>query len=103
LEKRKYERRPFVKVFRYYIQPPHMEKIKKIGCEGVSTDISKGGLGMVTDYPLRRGDVLFFEPEIDANDFTVKASTVAWASEIENNIYRVGLEFHMVRFPSTVT
>jgi len=97
-QKRKYERKPFVKVIRFYLPAPHLEKLKKIDCEGVTVDISEGGLGLITDYPLRRGDTLFFEPEIRVNDFTAMASTVAWTNEVENNVYRVGLEFHMVRF-----
>lgn len=99
-KKRRYDRRPFVEPIRYYLSAPYMEKLKKKDCDGVSVDISEGGLGMITDVPLSIGDILFFEPEIKVNDFSAKASIVAWAREIEYNKYRVGLEFHMVRFPS---
>jgi hypothetical protein len=92
-EKRKYERRPFVKVIRY--SPlHHSEKLTEISFEGVTVDLSKIGLGMITDYPLKKGDVLFFEPEINVDDSKAMVSTVKWASEIEKEIYRVGLKIY---------
>jgi len=93
MESRRYERRPFVKPIRYYLPASHLEKLKKIDCDGVAVDISEGGLGMITDFPLTRGDIVFFEPEIKADDITAKSSIVRWALEIETNKYRVGLEF----------
>jgi len=92
-EKRKYERRPFVKVIRY--SPYYyLEKSTDITCEGVTVDISERGLGMITDRPLKKGDFLFFEPEIKVNDSTAMVSTVTWAREIEKDIYRVGLKIY---------
>ena len=70
-----------------------MDKLEKIYNDGVSVDISHGGLGMITNFPLTRGDVLYFEPEIKLNDSTENISIVRWALEIEKNKYRVGLEF----------
>ena len=93
LEKRKYKRRPFVKVLRYSALPIQTERIKKINGECVCIDISEVGLGMVTDHLLKRGNVLFFEPISEINGLKVKVSSVIWAKEIEGNIYRVGLEF----------
>jgi len=90
---RRYERRPFVKPIRYHLTDPHMEKLEKIDYDGFSVDISKGGLGMITDHLLREGDILFFEEEIKPNDFIVNSAAVRWASEIKNNKYRVGMEF----------
>ncbi len=92
-EKRKYERKPFVKPIRYYLKTSHMDKLNKIYNDGVSVDISKGGLGMITDFPLARGDVLYFDPEIKTSESTKNISIVRWALEIEENKYRVGLEF----------
>jgi len=96
-EKRKYERRPFVKPIRCYlldvIYSDGMEELEKTDCEGVSVDISNGGLGMMTDHLLREGDILFFEDEIKPNDFIVHSAIVRWALEIEINKYRVGMEF----------
>ena len=93
-EKRKYERRPFVKVIRYSPYY-HLGKSTDITCEGVTVDLSKRGLGMITDCPLKKGDFLFFEPEIKVNDSTAMVSTVTWAREIEKDIYRVGLKLYI--------
>ncbi|HYA12632.1 MAG TPA: PilZ domain-containing protein [Thermodesulfovibrionales bacterium] len=92
-EKRRYERRPFVRTIKYYLTAPHMEELKKIEFDAISVDISEGGLGMITDYPFVPGDMLFFKDEIKVNDFVAKSSTVRWAREIEENRCRVGLEF----------
>ena len=92
-EKREFERKPFVKVIRcsplYY-----SEKLTEISFEGVTVDMSKIGLGMITDYSLKEGDILFFEPEIDVGDSKTMVSTVKWASKIEKEIYRVGLKIY---------
>jgi hypothetical protein len=92
-EKRKYERRLFVKPIKYYLTDPHMEELKKMEFDGFFVDISEGGLGMTTDYPLMAGDILFFKDEIKVNSFAAKSSTVRWAREIVESRCRLGLEF----------
>jgi hypothetical protein len=92
-EKRKYERRLFVKPIKYYLTDLHMEELKKMEFDGFFVDISEGGLGMTTDYPLIPGDILFFKDEIKVNGFAAKSSTVRWAKEIEESRCRIGLEF----------
>ena len=91
-KRRKYERRPFLPI-RYYLPAPHTEKSKKIYRYGDSVDISKGGLGIITDYPLTKGNILFFLDKIKIDDIVAKSAVVRWTKEIENNRYRVGLEF----------
>ena len=93
-EKRKYERRPFAKVIRYSPYQ-HFGKSTEIACEGVTFDISEKGLAMLTDYPLKKGDVLFFEPEIKVNDSIAKVASVKWVREIEKDKYRVGLKIYI--------
>jgi hypothetical protein len=90
---RRYERKPFVKTIKYYLTDPHMEESKKFEFDGVSVDISEGGLGMITDYPLMTGDTLFFKDEIKVNDFVAKSSTVRWATVLGEDRCRVGVEF----------
>jgi len=92
-EKRKNERRPFLKPVRYYLSAPHSEKPKKIYRYGDSVDISKGGLGMITDYPLTKGNILFFLDKIEIDNIMAKSAVVRWTRETENNRYRIGLEF----------
>ena len=92
-ERRKYERRPFVQVIRY--SPfQHLEKLSEIVFEGVSVDLSEKGLGMITDCLLKKGDILFFDPEIKVDDSTAMVSTVKWAREVEKDVYRVGLKIY---------
>jgi hypothetical protein len=92
-ERREFERHPFKKVIRY--SPFYLsEKSTRVSREGVIIDISKKGLGMITDIPLEKGSILFFDPEIDLNDSIAIVSTVKWASEIEKDLYRVGLKIY---------
>jgi hypothetical protein len=100
-EKRKYERRPFVKPIKYSLQDIHTGKLALISGNDVSVDISEGGIGIITDYALKRGNILFFEEkpkeeEIKINKITPIAAIVRWAKELEPNKYRAGLVFRMV-------
>jgi c-di-GMP-binding flagellar brake protein YcgR len=100
-ERRKYERIPFDKPIEYSLQDMHMEKFELSTGNGVSVDISEGGLGIITDYALKKGDILFFEEEIEEEEIKVSkiapiAAIVRWAKEIEQNKYRAGLVFRMV-------
>jgi hypothetical protein len=99
-ERRKYERIPFIKPIEYSLQDMHMEKLElSLGC-GVSVDISEGGLGIISDHALKKGDILFFEEEIREEKIKINkiapiAAIVRWAKEIEQNKYRAGLVFRM--------
>jgi len=95
-EKRKYEMRSLVKPIKYSLRDVHMEKSASTPGDGVSVDISEGGLGMITDYALKIGDILFFEEEIKIDKITPIASVVRWIKEIEQNKYRAGLLFSVV-------
>ena len=86
-------RRPFVKAVRYSVKVSHIGKSKEIYTDGVLVDISEEGFGMITDYPLREGDFVFFEHDIKSNNIPTSIATVRWATEIEKNRYRVGLKF----------
>jgi c-di-GMP-binding flagellar brake protein YcgR len=75
-----------------------MERLELIPGNGVSVDISEGGLGMITDHALNKGDILFFEKEIKEEEIKINkiapvAAIVRWAKEIEQNKYRAGLVF----------
>jgi c-di-GMP-binding flagellar brake protein YcgR len=90
-EKRRYERKPFVQRVKYYLPAFHREK-DRIYSYGDTIDISEGGIGMITHFPLKRGDILFFEPELTVNSIVAKSSVVRWTKESDSK-YRVGLEF----------
>lgn len=72
-------------------------KVKEIDCEGISVDICEEGLGMVTDYPLKESDILFFKDKIKVNNIIATSAIVKWVKGFAENRYRVGLEFRMVR------
>ena len=92
-EKRRYERKPFFQNIRYYLHAPHRDK-DRIYSYGDSTDISEGGLGMITYFPLMRGDTLFFEPELKINGIMARSSVVRWVQEFDDDRkYRAGMEF----------
>ncbi len=93
-EKRNYERKPFIKVIRYSPNQ-HLIKSNEIAYEGVTVDISDRGLGMITDCPLKKGDILFFEPAMEVNASVIMVSAVRWAKEIEKDIHRVGLKTYL--------
>jgi hypothetical protein len=92
-DKRRHERKPFSQSIKYYL-PATQQGKDRIYSYGDSVDISPGGLGMITHFPLLRGDTLFFEPEIKVNGIMAKSSVVRWVKELaEDTKYRVGLEF----------
>ncbi len=95
-EKRKYERRSFVKPIKYSLQDIHTGKLALTFGNGVSVDISEGGVGMITNHALKKGDILFFEEGTKINKITPIASIVRWVKEIEQNKYRAGLVFGKV-------
>jgi c-di-GMP-binding flagellar brake protein YcgR len=90
---RRYERKPFVAQIRYYLRESYMGETKTIHREAVSIDISEGGIGMETDYPLEKGNILYFDPPIRESNFEAVCSIVKWSVRVEYNRYRVGLEF----------
>ncbi len=94
-EKRRYERSPFDRSIKFYLLTSHTGKLKlkRVDCEGVSVDANEQGLGIRTKYPLKRGDTLFFEHDVKINKIIIRSCIVKWVREIENNRYRVGLQF----------
>jgi len=93
VESRKYERISFVSPIRYSINVSNMYNLDTMHNIGVAVNISEGGLGMVTDYSLKEGNVLIFEDEIEINNITAKASIVKWARKVGVDRYQIGSEF----------
>ena len=89
VEGRKYLRAHYINTTKYHIVG--QEKIHT----GLIVDISKGGLGMITDHPLEVGTILVFDEEVGIriNNISVNAFITRWAREAQKNRYRVGLEF----------
>jgi c-di-GMP-binding flagellar brake protein YcgR len=104
-EKRKHERRPYVKALRYHLAASDMDKLRtgEIEYEGVSFDISDGGIGMITPHPLNEGDILFFKDKIKVNTLVATSGVVKWVLRLADTTYRSGLEFSDVRSQSEGT
>jgi len=94
-ERRKYERKTYVKPLRFYLKASNMDKLEanEVEYEGVSFDISKGGIGMITRDPLNAGDILFFKDEVKVNSIIAVSGVVKWVQRLADTTYRSGLEF----------
>jgi len=90
---REYNRRSFVVPIKYFMFVSDGKELKKIYTTGVTVDICEGGLGMITEYPLKGGDIVTFEDEIKSSNITAKIAIVRWVQNIEGNKYRVGMRF----------
>jgi hypothetical protein len=98
IERRKYERRPFDKSISFYLFTSNTDKVKfnMVDCEGISVDVSKEGLGIVTNHPISTGDTLFFKEDLKINKIIARSAIIRWVREFENNKYRAGLQFIFV-------
>ena len=90
---REHERKPFITPLKYSLSVIELRELKKIFNVAVSVDISSGGLGIITDFPLEKGHVLTFEDTIKLHHIIPqKAAVVKWTGKI-NGKYRAGLKF----------
>jgi len=89
---REHTRTYFVKQIRFFLNSSEKSK-KDINETAVSVDISKGGIGIFTIYPLKEGQVLHFDDEIRAHSVQAKSAIVRWSVKINGNRYRAGLQF----------
>jgi c-di-GMP-binding flagellar brake protein YcgR len=101
-ERRKYERRPYVKLLRYYLTAAHIDKlkVKKMQYKGISFDICERGIGMVTSDSLNEGDILYFRDNIKVDNFVANSGVVKWILKLKDTTYRLGLEFSDLRLKS---
>ena len=84
------KRKSSIKVIRYAVSPLSSQSMEMARQRAVSLDISNGGMGIITDFPLEQGQSLTFEDEIFL--ISKRVALVKW-TEKRNNKYRVGLKF----------
>ena len=89
---RSHVRTSFIRPVRYYLSVLDANELKRIRNDGVSVDISAGGLGMLSDFPFEKGHVLTFEEEISTNGMA-KAAIVRWQVKLMEISTVVGLKF----------
>ena len=90
---REYTRTYFVKQIKYFLNSAKTEKKDPVSETAVSVDVSKGGIGIFTTYPLKEGNVIHFENEIRSHAVNAASAVVRWSSKINGSRYRVGLQF----------
>jgi hypothetical protein len=90
---REHERNPFIAPLKYSISESSMPESGNLQQVAISVDISPGGIGIITDFPLKTADVLTFENAVKINDMISRDSAVVqWSGKISNR-YRIGLKF----------
>lgn len=90
---REYTRNYYVKQIRFSVNSHGKGEDNLDNETAVSVDISKGGIGIFTTYPLKEGQLLTFEDEIRNQRIKAKSAIVRWSGKINGNRYRVGLQF----------
>jgi hypothetical protein len=92
-EKRKIPRRDFPHAVRYHLTREISGTFQFLEGASRGLDISSHGLGLTTEFPLRKGDVLkVLIPSLVEDAEIPVFSRVAWSRE-EKGGYRVGMEF----------
>ena len=90
LEQRQFERKPFDETFYCAVSVLDIIDTKILNLVARGIDISEGGIGIKTDYPLEPGHVLRLNKPLNHKNVGV----VRWCENGENKgIYRVGVKF----------
>ena len=89
---REYTRTYFVKQIKFFNSTMTGKK-DPVSETAVSVDVSKGGIGIFTTYPLKEGNVIHFEDEIRSHAVKATSAIVRWSNKINGSRYRVGLQF----------
>jgi len=87
-ESRQFGRKPFDETFYCAVTVLDIVDTKILNLVARGIDISEGGIGIKTDYPLEPGHVMRL------HDSITKVGVVRWSRNGESNsIYRVGVKF----------
>ncbi|MDP2277089.1 MAG: PilZ domain-containing protein [Nitrospirota bacterium] len=89
LEQRQFERKPFDETFYCAVSVLDFIDTKILNLVARGIDITDGGIGIKTDYPLEPGHVMRLNSNLKH-----KVGVVRWSRNGESNgIYRVGVKF----------
>jgi len=91
-EKRLYDRKAFNQPLSFEISVLG-EESKNIRQNGIATNISSDGFGMITDYSLKEGSVLKTYLPVQGVDLSIPVFTEVMWSVPNGNLFRVGLRF----------
>jgi hypothetical protein len=91
-EKRLHDRKAFNQPLFFEISALG-EESKNIRQNGITTNISSDGFGMITDYSLKEGSVLKTYLPVQGVDLSIPVFTEVMWSVPNGNLFRVGLRF----------
>lgn len=87
-EKRNFLRSSYVQTVELFVNATVQGYKKEKVVKATLTDVSDGGLGLITKYPLKRSQQVRF-----ANSSFGKAGVIAWSAAMDNHICRAGVQF----------
>lgn len=92
VERRRYKREPCNMPLEFSLSVLDVYEVKKVVAKGVAIDISEGGVGLITEFPLEPGHVLRFAQAEDPRIHP--AGIVKWtASQGQNTSTKAGVQF----------
>ncbi len=92
-EKRRAERSVYESHISFELISPGPEGLRQVKYEARSFDISQEGIGLFTDYPLKKDDVIkLYFPLSPYRTALPVFARVAWAQPAEGK-FRVGMQF----------
>jgi hypothetical protein len=92
-EKRQRRRESIDRSITYEMSDCSTGRFENLRKEGFGVDISNGGIGLITDQPLKKGNVLkLLYPLTVASASIPIYSEVMWSNPVEGG-FRVGLRF----------
>ncbi len=87
-EKREHKRKPANRTIWCSIMTCN-GKIEESGIKAHVVDISEGGMGIMTDHPIKPGCILWFDDEKEHH-----AGVIRWRTHFKlRNVYRAGIRF----------
>ncbi|NWF97993.1 MAG: PilZ domain-containing protein [Nitrospirae bacterium] len=87
---RSHERTPFVDSLEYSVAIMDFNRLKAVEDVAVVIDMSKKGMGILTNQPLNVGNVLNFKKN---NKIPSHTAVVKWAKMIDETTCRAGIKF----------
>ncbi|RJQ51543.1 MAG: response regulator [Nitrospiraceae bacterium] len=88
-EGRQFMRKPLEETIDYFAGVFEKGELKLLDLKGDVIDISDGGIGIRTDYPLQTGYMIRFSGET----VRYEVGVVKWSMPAGDNSYRAGIEF----------
>ena len=90
LEQRQFERKPYTETFYFAVSVLDIVNTKVLNLVARGVDISEGGIGIKTDYPLEPGHVL----RLQNSGLPKQVGVVRWSRNGEGNgICMAGVKF----------